>query len=92
MFDELGSECPHRGILLDRVPVWNDDDDRHLEVPAGEGKALAVIAPGRAYDPLYLGALAIQALNVGKPASHLECPDRRVVLVLDHHFDAEPLP
>jgi hypothetical protein len=46
---------------------------------------------GRAYDAPHLGALAIQALNVGKPAPHFECPDRRVVLVLDHHFDAEPL-
>jgi len=69
----------------------NHDHDRQPKVAPGEGKALAVIAPRRAYDAVHLGALALQTLNVGKPPSHLEGSDRRVVLMLDHHLDAEAL-
>src|SRR5215208_2146141 len=87
----LGAERSHRGVLLDGVAVWNDDHDRHLEVPPRKGKALAVIASRCAYNPLDLGALALQTLDIGKPTSHLECADRRVVLVFDHNLNTKPL-
>src|SRR3954469_5938109 len=88
---DLGAERSHRGVLLDGVTVWHDDHDRHLEVTPRKGKALAVIASRRAYDPLHLGALALQTRDVGQPTSHLECADGRVVLVFDHNLHAKPL-
>ena len=54
VFDKLGAERPHRGVLLARIAVRDDNGDREAEAPPGEGEALAVIAAGRRDQALRL--------------------------------------
>ena len=91
MFDKIGAERPHGAVLLDRIAVRHVDRDRHAIAPRGVGEALAVIAARGRDNPGCRGPLALEPIDIDKPAAHLEGAGRRVVLVLDDNIGAEPL-
>ena len=89
--DQLRAKTFHRGILLHRVALRNDDDRRNAVPRGGDGDGLAVIAAGRRHDAFRQLAGAAQRVEIDEPAAHLECAGRGMVLVLDEDFDPGPL-
>lgn len=80
--DELGAERSHRRVLVARVAFRHDDHTMHAMAPGGKGEALAVIATG---GTDHAGRWLRGRREPGEemqPATHLEGPDGRVVLVL----------
>src|SRR5713226_2042970 len=90
VFDEARAERPHRAVFLDRIAVRHIDGHRHAITAPRKGEALAVVAPGGRDQSSGLRPLALQAINIDEPATHLEGADRGVVLMLDDSRRAEP--
>jgi len=44
VLDQRRAKGPHGAVLLDRIAAWHIDGHRQAVTPAGEGKALTVIA------------------------------------------------
>ncbi len=79
----------HRGVLLGRIALGDDDHRRNAVARGGERDRLAVIAAGGGDEPFWLAAAAAQRLHIDQPAARLERSGRGVVLVLDHHLGAD---
>ena len=91
MFDQLGTERPHRAVLLDGIAMRHIDRRRDAGAACRERQAPAVITARRRDDAGHVGLLALEPVEVDEPAAYLEGADRRVVLVLDHDRTTEPL-
>src|ERR1700737_1905033 len=91
VFDQARTESPHRAIFLDRIAMRHEDRHRHAIAARRESETLAVIAPGCRDQSGGVRPLALQAINIDEPATHLESAGRRVVLMLDDDSGAKPL-
>ena len=90
VFDQLRAERAHRGVLLARIAVRDDNRHREAGAPSGEGEALAVIAARRRDQAFRLRRAAHERVYIGEAAANLERAGRLVVLVLDHNLGADP--
>src|SRR3989304_3471908 len=81
VLDQLGAECPHRGVLLGAVAARHEDHAARPGARAGEREALAVVAARRAAPAANPGP-RLERVEQPQPAAHLERAGRRVVLVL----------
>ncbi len=90
-FDQFGAERAHRGVLLARIALG--DEDRHLKAgaPPGEGETCPMIAARRGNQPANRRLALDQRIDVCEAAANLEGAGRQMVLVLDNDLGAEPL-
>src|SRR5271165_5176062 len=91
MFYQFGAESAHRCIFLPRIAVRHDNRYRKAGALAGEGEALAVIAPRRRNEAFDVRLAAEEGGDIGKAAANLESARRLAVLVLDDGLGADPL-
>ena len=87
---ELGPEAAHGGHLDGVRVLGHADRHWHGEQVSGVGERLAVV-PGRGGDDPTLPLLRAELREQVDSASHLERPDRLVVLVLDEDIRLEQL-
>ena len=86
--DQLGTQCPHRGVFLAAVAQRHDDQRGHAVATGGKSDRLAVVAPGGADDTGRQCAGCRQPVEINQPAANLEGPHRRVVLMLEPELGA----
>jgi hypothetical protein len=89
VFDELGAEGLHGGILLGRVATRHHNRRGNSGAPRRKRKRLTMIAARGRHDPHDLRPLASQPIHIDHAAAHLERADRRVVLMLDEDIRAD---
>src|SRR5216683_4692403 len=91
VFDQLGSQSAHRNVLLDAVAVRHDDRRAQSMATRGVSDTLAVV-PARGRDDAFWRMVRTrEVVHVDQPAAQLECPYRRMVLMLDPDLRATAL-
>ena len=88
MLDQPGAKRHHRSVLLAAVAARDHDSHGNARPLPGIGKRLAMVATGRRDYSTHLGATSAQPVEEGQPATDLERPGRRMVLMLDPDLTA----
>src|SRR5262245_60532318 len=86
MLNELGAECAHRCVFLNRVAVRHYDGYSNAGVLSGESQRLAVVTARGGHDPLHLRPRALESVKIDNAATQLEGAYGRVVLVFHYDF------
>ena len=90
MLDQLRPQCAHRGILLDRVPLWDNDHRAKPVLPRRQRNRLTMVPPRGRDHGAARSQLRPQRVHVDQPTPHLERPNRHVVLMLHPDRPAGP--
>jgi hypothetical protein len=80
---DFNPECPHSGIFLNAVTVWDDNRGTNTVSPRGEADRLAMIARGRRHDTLGFIAISAKLMQVNQTTTDFERAGRSVIFVLD---------